>query len=380
MPNCNEMPQGVMLLSLMVDQGGSERQMTEMALGLDPARYDVHVGTFRPKGMRGDELRAAGIPVIDLGVRSFRSAGAVAGAWRLARYVRKHRIAVVHSFDAPLSVFATPVIRSLTSALMVTSQRGHRSLTPEYRRLLRFSDRLADAIVVNCAYLKRHLIEDEGVPERLIEVCYNGLDLARFAAESGQSGAARPAALTNAHKVIGTLCALRPEKGLYMLLEAFAQLGPRQRRLRLAIVGSGPEREGLMSRARALGIEAECVFEPATADVVPWLRAMDVFVMPSLEEAFSNAIMEAMTCGCAVVASHVGGNPELVEPERRGILFPPGDVTVLTTALERMLSNEDLRKELACAGAHFVRENLTREQAARRLAAIYDALLVSRRR
>jgi L-malate glycosyltransferase len=363
-----------MLLSLMLDQGGSERQLTEMALALDRTRYQPHVGTFRPRGMRANELRAAGVPVIDLDVHSFRSAGALRGAWRLARYVRQRRIELVHSFDSPLNVFAAPVVRFLTSAVMVSSQRGNRSLAPEYRRLLRISDRMVDAIVVNCEYLRRHLIADEHVPPRLIEVCRNGIDLARL----GHKPA--PLALAGARGVIGTLCALRPEKGLPTLLEAFANLRPHERGLRLAIVGDGSEREGLMDRARALGIEATCVFETGTSAIASWLHAMDIFVMPSLEEAFSNAIMEAMACGCAVVASDAGGNPELVQAGRRGLLFMAGDAAGLAAALECLLSNEPRRRELADEGKRFVSENLTGEHAAGRLAEIYDALLAGRRR
>src|SRR5579862_6589041 len=99
------MSQPVLLLSLMLDQGGSERQLTEMALALDRTRYEPHVGMFRSEGMRAQELRAAAVPVVHFPVHSFRSAAALAGAIRLARYVRRHRIALVHSFDAPLSVF-----------------------------------------------------------------------------------------------------------------------------------------------------------------------------------------------------------------------------------------------------------------------------------
>jgi glycosyltransferase involved in cell wall biosynthesis len=367
------------LLSLMLDQGGSERQLTEMALALDRTRYEPHVGMFRSEGMRAQELGAAAVPVVHFPVHSFRSAAAVAGAIRLARYVRRHRIALVHSFDAPLSVFAAPVARYLTRAAMLSSQRGHRSLTPEYRRLLRLTDRLVDGIVVNCQYVKRHLMEDEKVPERLIHVCFNGIDLDRFR----DAPAPRPAALEGARRVIGTVCALRPEKGLSTLLEAFAQLAPRERGWRLAIVGSGPERPALEARATALGIAGECVFQPATAAVGEWLRAMDVFVMPSYEEAFSNAIMEAMACGRAVVATTAGGNPELVEPERRGLLVPPRDAAALAAALERLLLDDPLRTQLACAGRAFVTENLSRERSAARLADIYDAVLAagsSRRR
>ena len=80
----------VLLLARELHQGGSERQMTEIALGLDRARFEPHVGTFRPEGIRGDELRTAGVPVAHFSVYSFQSPAALAGAWQLARYIRRH--------------------------------------------------------------------------------------------------------------------------------------------------------------------------------------------------------------------------------------------------------------------------------------------------
>ena len=368
------MPEPVLLLSLMLDQGGSERQLAEMAIGMDRSRYTPHVGTFRAWGMRAEELTAAGVPVLDLAVRSFRSVGALRGARALRRYIRDHDIGLVHSFDAPLTVFATPVVRYFTPAAMVSSQRGHRNLTPEFRKLLRLTDSRVDGIVVNCEYLKRHLVEEEGVRAGLIDVCYNGLDVSRFA-----SAPSRPAAIEGAQAVIGTLCALRPEKGLRHLVSAFAQLNPQTRGLKLAVVGSGPERESLIRQAQELGIAGACVFQPATADIVPWLQAFDIFVLPSLEEAFSNAIMEAMACGCAVIATNVGGNPELAG-SGRGLLIPPGDPVPLTAALQQLLTDPEQRRTLVQAATTFLQEHLARDRAASRMADIYDRVLTSRRR
>lgn len=173
-------PHPVLLLARELHGGGSERQLAEIALGLDRSRFEPYAGTFRPTGLRADQLRAEGVPVIHFPVKSFRSRGALTGAWNLARFIRGHGIRLVHAFDAPLAVFSTPVTRYLTRAAMLTSQRGDRALTPEYRRLLRWTDRRVDGIVVNCEYLKRHLIEDEGVRESLVQVCRNGIDLERF--------------------------------------------------------------------------------------------------------------------------------------------------------------------------------------------------------
>ena len=370
------MKRAVLLLARELHLGGSERQLAEIALGLDRSRFEPHVGAFRPDGLRGRELREAGIRIAHFPVYSFRSRAALSGIWQMAGYIRRHRIDLVHAFDAPLNVYATPVARFFTSAVVVASQRWHRRLTPEFHRLLRLTDRLVDGIVVNCEHLKRHLIQEERVSERVVHVCYNGIDLERFRRQANP----RPAGLPQEALVIGVVCALRPEKALHLLLEAFARVRGRGPSLKLAIVGSGPLRQDLETLATRLGILADCVFQPATGDVPEWLSAMDIFVLPSLEEAFSNAIMEAMACGCAVAASRVGGNPELIEDGVRGLLFPSGDAEELARTLRRLIEDPELRRRLAAAGEGFVRENFSRAASARRMEEIYEALLARRRR
>jgi len=173
---------------------------------------------------------------------------------------------------------------------------------------------------------------------------------------------------------MGVICALRPEKGLDTLLTAFANLSRSIDSLRLAIVGHGKSLDSLRALASRLGIDRRVHFEPGTARVIEWLRAFDIFVLPSLSEAFSNALMEAMACGCAVVASRVGGNPELVADDR-GRLFAPGDVQDLERILRQLIEQPDLRARLACGGAEFVQRNLSLNASARRMEEIYRLTL-----
>jgi L-malate glycosyltransferase len=362
----------VLLLSRALDMGGSERQLTEIAKSLDRSKFDPAVGCFRQEGVRVAELAEAGVPIAQFPVMSFASAGAISGAWRFVRYVRENKIRVIHTFDYPSTVFAIPLARFFTSAVVVSSQRSHRGLIPSgYRRLVRMTDRMVDAVVVNCEYLRRHLENDEHVPARRIELCYNGVDLETF----HPLDVPRPAELPAGALVIGVVCLLRPEKGLSTLLEAFARVRPARTGMKLAIVGSGSMLEQLQSEARSLGIMEDCVFVPATDRVTAWLRAIDVFVLPSLSEAFSNSLMEAMACGCCAVATTVGGNPELVRNGETGLTFEPGDSAGLSAALQTLIEDESLRKRLAAAGTQFMRERFSTQAAAQKMAEIYTRLI-----
>lgn len=352
--------------------GGSERQLCEIAKAMDRSRFEPHVACFRADGFRGDELRVAGVPILEVPVGSFLSASVLAGAGRLGRYLDRRRIRIVHAFDLPLTIFGVPVARAFRTPLVLSSQRSHRDLAPGLRRhLRRLADFVVDGLVVNCRSVCRQLIEEEHVPAGLIHLCYNGLDITRF--YPGER--CRPPALRDASLVIGVLCAFRREKALSTLLEAFARIRVLRPGLKLLLVGDGPLRKDLQEHSARLGLAENCHFEPATADVARWLHAIDVFVLPSVSEALSNSLMEAMACGCCTVASRVGGNPELVTHERTGLLFDAGDVAGLTACLDRLIEQPELAHELAAAGASRIRENFSTQASARRMEEIYIGLI-----
>jgi glycosyltransferase involved in cell wall biosynthesis len=171
---------------------------------------------------------------------------------------------------------------------------------------------------------------------------------------------------------------MRPEKGIATLLEAFARLcaglspggGPG-----LLLVGGGPLQHELENLARRLGIDRRCYFAGPVADVAPWLQQMDIFVLPSLSEAFSNSLLEAMASGCAAVATGTGGNPEIVIPGKTGHLYPPGDASALHAALARLISDPGHRACLAAAGRARVRAEFSREKSISTLEKLYLSFL-----
>lgn len=357
----------VLLMVRELSIGGSERQLCEMAKALDPSRFAVHVAAFRPEGIRASELRRAGVPVVGIPLRSFRS------PWRgvrdLRQYVREHRIQIVHGFDPPSCLLIALAFPLTGRAVRLTSQRNYQQVrTPRVRWGMRIAHRLVDGIVVNCEAMREHLVRDERLRRERVHLCYNGLDTGRF-----RRSAAPPAGVVPAGAMtIGAVCALRPEKNLSLLLEAFAACRASDERLFLLVVGSGPEKARLEARAAQLNVAAHCRFEPTVADVVPWLSLVDIFVLPSRFEALPNALMEAMACGCACVASRVGGTPELIAEGETGFLFDPGDGAALAAHLRRLIADGALRARLAEAAMARIRSEFSLETSAARLGAIYE--------
>ncbi len=351
--------------------GGTERQFAEAAKRLDRSRFSPHICCF-VEDFRAAELRAAGLPIVRIPVTSFARPSVLSNARLLGRYLKEHRIELVHTFDHPANIFGVLAASFYQTRAVLSSSRSLRNLrTPRDRKLLGLTDRLADAVVVNCDAVKRDLVEGEGVPPGRIRVWYNGIDLARFPREPRL----RPEPLTDATVVIGVVALLRPEKGLDTLMDAFAKVAVKHPGARLLFVGSGPMEQPLKDRAERLGVASQCWFEPTAQDVGQWLRGVDIFVLPSRSEALSNSIMEAMASGCAVVASRVGGNPELVLDGETGLLFEVGNAAGLASRLERLIEDRTLRARLAGAGYLRIRAEFPLDASIRRLEAIYDEFL-----
>ncbi|MEP6714338.1 MAG: glycosyltransferase family 4 protein, partial [Terriglobia bacterium] len=258
--------------------------------------------------------------------------------------------------------------RLMRVPVVLSSQRSYRELVPpRYMPPLRISDRLANGIVVNCDAIRKHLVEDYSIPAGAIDTCYNAIDTDRFHSQTRQ----RPQSLQDASIVVGIVCVLRAIKNIETLVSAFAAASAGMPLARLVIVGDGPEKDMLRTLASTLDIADKVVFIPSTNDVAPWLRAIDVFVLPSTSEALSNSLMEAMASGCCAIASRVGGNPELIADGESGLLFEPRDAAGLAAQLKRVFDDADLRRRLADAGAKSIADRFSVERSIARLSEVY---------
>ncbi len=237
--------------------------------------------------------------------------------------------------------------------------------------------------------LERWLVETVAVPRARIRQIYNGVDTERFRPATGPRRASpcpgMPASFAEGETVlIGSVGRMAAVKDFPTLVRAFARVvatRPALRaRLRLAIVGEGPARQACLELARAAGLADQVWLPGERTDVPELLRAMDVFVLPSLGEGVSNTILEAMASGLPVIATRVGGNPELVEEGVTGRLVPPGDPEALARALLEYLDDPArLAREGRAARAR-VEARFSMGAMVRAYLGVYDDLLAGRLR
>lgn len=364
------MPVPVLLLVRELGIGGCERDLTKLAIELDRSRFEPHVGCLISEGMRTAELREHGIPVVQFDMPKLFSSAALRAGRQMGRYLKEHRIQVVQAFDAPMDVWGVPVAWAYRTPVVISSSLFSRALVPVHDRvLMRVTDHMADKIVVNSDAVGCELRETLGVRPERIFLSYNGVQTGKFTPGARK----RDGTVT-----IGAVCALRREKRMDLLVEAFARVHRDHPQARLFIVGSGVEQPRLVERCKKLGLGDAVRFEPSRPDVVEALRAIDIFVLASDSESFPNALLEAMACGCCPVGSRVGGVPELIEENVSGLIFEPGDADGLAAKLNLLLNDPPLREQFAAAASERAHERFSMAAAAARMQKLYTDLLDQR--
>ena len=211
--------------------------------------------------------------------------------------------------------------------------------------------------------LERYLLEDVGIGADKVIQIYNGVDTDKFQPASRSADAAL---------VVGTVGRMKAVKNQTFLCQAFIELLERRAdlvgKLKLLVVGDGPLRVDCDAMLTNAGLGTHAEFRGDSAQVAEDMRDMDIFVLPSLAEGISNTILEAMASGLPVVATAVGGNPELIEAGHSGQLVPCGDVAMLSKSLEQYVDNRALRHAHGSRGRAVVNERFSLA----RMIATYD--------
>jgi glycosyltransferase involved in cell wall biosynthesis len=235
-------------------------------------------------------------------------------------------------------------------------------LAPLVRRVVAVSRQLGD-----------WLVQDVGIAAEKVIVIPNGVDASKFSGHHGRLGLrATSHGYAPADIVVGTVGRLDPVKNQSALIEVASQLAAPYPSLRFAIVGDGREKQALQYEVDRRGLGKRVRLIGHRDDIPEVLKTFDLFVLPSLGEGMCNTILEAMASGLPVVATRVGGNPELVEDGITGRLVAPGDVAALTQAVEFYVRHERLRREHGGAGRARVLRGFTLDAMVQRYAALYE--------
>lgn len=282
-----------------LDAGGAE---TQLAMLLRHTRHDSEVVTLYNPGPVAEQIRASGLSVRDIGMRSNRDLGAL---WKLRSLIRDGRYDVVHTHLYRSQVYARPAARLARTPVVVTTEHSigethieRRPMTSSVRGLYLASEMFSDGTIAVSDVVRDRLIR-WGVPTRKITVIPNGLDTGALVFDARARVRARERfGIAPGTFVIGTLGRLDPNKRIEMVIEAAAPL--LGERCVLLIVGRGEGLDSAKAAAARAGVADRVIFAGFQADTVAMLSAFDLYVMASVQETFGLAALEAMACGLPV--------------------------------------------------------------------------------
>jgi glycosyltransferase involved in cell wall biosynthesis len=325
----------------------------------------------QPEGRFVDRARTAGLEVV--GVR-MRGAWDLGAACALRGLIHRERVSIVHthsSVDAWVGglaarAAAVPVVRTRHVSIRI-----RRRWNPVYRWL-------ADRVITSGEAI-RSLVVEAGVDPRRVVAIPAGVDLGEFTGgHDGEDDRGRRVreGLGLSRPVIGSVAMFRGSKGHVHLLDAFAAVHARHPAARLLLVGDGIRRPWVEGLAKDRGLAGEVVFTGFRNDVPELLGAMDCFVLASTRtEGVPQSLLQAFAAGVPVVASAIGGIPEIVEDGKTGLLVPPEDAATLARAIESVLGDRPGAEARARAARRVVEERFSHGASVSRLLALYDEVI-----
>ncbi len=360
-----------------LDLGGTETQMVQVVGKLDRIGYDVTVVCLHKGGPLRETLAEAGIKVVDYTKPpgSLISLKGIVQILSFARFIRREEFDVVHANDLWANLIAVPAGRLAGVPMVISSQRDLAHLwwyTPFRKKVIQKIHKWAHCVIANSVAVRQMLQEEFHIPEEHVRVIHNGVDLTRFDGARDSRQKLFPD-FDPQWKLIVTVANMHSAvKGHYELIEAARIVRDSIPEARFLLVGDGEERLKLEEAVRSAGMQDRIVFLNSRSDVSEVLSCCDLFVLPSRAEGLPNALLEALAAGLPVIATAVGGVPDIIEDGVNGVLIPPQNPAALADALLRVLKNPRLSEKLGRGGRDRVRTNFSFDHTISELRRIYS--------
>ncbi len=365
--------------------GGTENQVTTLSRALADDGFDLEVACMHRVGPLVTALTDRDVPLREYPISSFLSPRAIGQQVRLARHIVSRRLHIVHAYSFYGNVFAIPPAAAAGVPVIIASVRDRGVyLTPRQTRAQKYVCHLADRILVNAEAVKGWLLE-QGYPLNKIVVIHNGVDVNRFDTPPDSHRVREQLGLTRDEPMVTVVSRLTPLKGLEQFIDAASLLASWFPTVRFLIAGEASADHGdyvttLKQSAEQMGVGRRVLFIGHRVDVPAVLGSAAVSVMPSLNEALSNALLESMAAGAPIVATRVGGTPEAIAHGHTGLLVPAGDPRALSQAIARLLNEPALAATLGRAARQSAESNFSLPRMVAATEQLYRDLLAQKRR
>ncbi|MGC9291338.1 MAG: glycosyltransferase [Acidobacteriaceae bacterium] len=354
-----------------ITDGGTERQILQIARLLTQNDFSVTLATLRGTSWLTENI--AGCPVYHANIGSLLTRRGVLGISKFIAWMRHNKFHVMTTFFAESNCLgAWLAILSGIPALVGARRNLGTCVAPQWKALLRISNRRVDRFHANCEAVRQHIMHAENIAKDRIEVVYNGIDLTRYeCVRKTRQETRRELGIPDNALVYGMVSGLRPEKRAKDFLEAARLVIQAHESTHIIIVGDGEQENELKEFVCHHHLSDRIHFVGAQTDVRPYLAVMDVGILTSVSEGLSNSVLEYLASGLPVIATDVGGNMEAIG--QAGILVPAMDVDALAAAMRR-IQDDDLRSALSLKALEQI-HIFSMEKAQHRLKFLYLSLL-----
>ncbi|MFQ5480319.1 MAG: glycosyltransferase family 4 protein [Thermodesulfobacteriota bacterium] len=347
--------------------GGQENRTFHECQGLKKTFAARVIILCRPESKLRERAQKVGIETRTHRLRASHDLGAIRFITGL---IRRERVDVVvtHSgtdsflagIAARLSRRGPVVVRTRHLALPITSKSTY-SMIPH-------------RVVTVSEYVRKYLVEERGIHSRQVLSIPTGIDLARFNPETTADNFREKEAIPADVPVVGTVAILRRKKGHHVLLEAIPAVLKEVPKALFVFAGNGPQTENITRQIKELGIEKNVRLLGLRKDVETVLKGIDLFVLPTFQEALGTSILEASAMRRAVISTRVGGVPEVVRDGVTGLLVKPDNAEELGEAIIRLLKDPELRASMGMEGRKLVEADFSTTRMVEKLYGLYSTL------
>jgi sugar transferase (PEP-CTERM/EpsH1 system associated) len=362
------------------DVGGLENGLVNLIDNSPPERFRHAIACATRSSDFSKRIRRQDVRIVELGKRPGHDFGVYGRLWKVLRELRP---AILHSRN--LGTLEYQFVAALAGVPgRVHGEHGWDSVdlhgtNARYRQLRRLSRFVVRRYIPMSRHIEHWLTSDIGIPAAKVRQVYNGVDIQRFSPTPVRELLPLEGFDAPGNVIVGTVGRLVSVKNQRLLAEAFVHLARREpqraARLRLVIVGEGPDRTACERIVGSAGLERQCWITGMREDVARLMRCFDVFALTSLNEGISNTILEAMATGLPVVATKVGGNGELVRDGVTGALCELGNVDALADALGRYAFDRTLAQAHGAAGRQLVEREFSLQAMVRGYLDVYEQVL-----
>lgn len=356
--------------------GGVQQQFLSLLKAYDRDVFNPIFCCLGPEEEISKEIERIDIETVALNrVRYHRfSPGIVRDLYRLMKQKNIH-IVRTHRYRANLYGRLAALLSGVPVKIISLHDNYRKDLRLERRIVNKILLKVTDKIVAVSESIRKDIIKYDGIDSSKILVIPNGIDTERFKPKGNFADIRKEFSIKESDIVVGFVGRVVPAKGLEYLIDALPFLKKEFKNIKLLITGEGSTMERLKKKAKENNVHDSIIFTGKRRDIPDILSCTDIFVMPSVAEGLPNALLEAMAMGKPIVATEVGGIPEVIKNGHSGLLVPPRNPEALATAIKDLISNDQLAAKMGQVARHIVLDNFSIWSIAQKWQTLYLSIL-----